>query len=191
LICFLLCHCYDDEIILTETAASNANVIQTLLRKEDVLFVCGLPFVCQLKSDARYVVHNTKISLAQMCSLLLLEDRDSFGSLNSSFLSMPSVVRINAGWSESEEQLFERFFAVGILLQSQKQRTRPTEIKESVILHHISISNSTKEHVSLLFFALCVLGPHGGFVEPLLKGCYVLNLFFSFVFILICISSSY
>jgi len=111
-------------------AADNAKFVNDLwpcdVANQDA-FALGLPFVTKGKSGTRWAFQhdnqkgNTRVlHVSKLATLLALEDRDSFSSIVSSFLTMDSVVRFNIG-QESKEQLLEKIYALGVLLKpSQK-----------------------------------------------------------------------
>jgi hypothetical protein len=172
------------ELDLTEAACANAMFIHSLF-PQDGFCVEGLPFVCKRKDNTRYSIGGATMSIAQvfakmgsfeffLCVCVFfflddvatgLEDRDSFGSLSSSFLALPSIVRINAGSGDDETQLFERFYAAGKLLIGQKERSAPCEITEEAIV--ALMSSVDAETISALLFGVQLLGPRERFYPHL------------------------
>lgn len=118
----------ESELLLTVQAGLNSQYVCYNLMQPtwgDALTAnSGLPFIAFDKACSRWTIQigNTQklMYLANLVGSLALEDRDSFSSINTSFLSMTLVVRLNIG-QESKAELIEKLFAFGTLLQPQSR----------------------------------------------------------------------
>ena len=165
---FIFSFLSDLELLSTESAARNAKLIFDLF-PQDAKFVDGLPFLCKRKDNARFDVEGKTTSMSLILEKLGLEDRDSFGSLSSSFLVMPSILRINAGSMQSSSSCFEQFFAAGRLLSPQKERSPPTRITAEQVLELSDQCTSMNELASVMLFAVSVLSPSARLAPMLLR----------------------
>lgn len=171
LIAFLCEFCADDELKLLERAAANTKYVHNLWPSEDESdnFVANLPFILKSKNRARWVFNKQTLLLPTIATAIGLEDRDSFASNHSAFLTMPETVRFNIG-QESEMRLFEMFQAPGKVLKLQKDKHPPEEIKIyvlSVLALEYLAAGDVRSAASHLRFGLHLYGPHELFSNPL------------------------
>ncbi|MBC7726632.1 MAG: hypothetical protein H7242_03295 [Microbacteriaceae bacterium] len=104
------------EIALEGRAATNAGKLAAMVQRQpgDPIAAVnpGLPFVLVADGATPMIGPDKRpIPMAKLMPLLGVEERDSFGFQNSSYLEIPAGIRINTG-QESEGSLTEKFHAL-------------------------------------------------------------------------------
>eukprot|EP00698_Gefionella_okellyi_P011227 TRINITY_DN2954_c0_g1_i1.p1 TRINITY_DN2954_c0_g1~~TRINITY_DN2954_c0_g1_i1.p1 ORF type:complete len:752 (+),score=121.87 TRINITY_DN2954_c0_g1_i1:446-2701(+) len=176
LLVFMLLQCHIQELMLVRRAALNATVLREFcgLSGKRAESSCSLPFVHVDKSCAADFQDETSVNrrhpfrrlkICQLVEQLDIEDRDTFGSLNTSQLSLPTTLRMNTGF-ESPARIVEKCYAVGKFVVSSSSAVSVITM-ETILRHAAMLSNSDE-----LDFTAVATMRRRSFVPCALASCF-------------------
>ena len=170
-LCHILIACPQSEIALVSNAASNAELF---LREcwPGLLHLPGLPFLAVPKHSSNWKIQSTSactdlrsINVLELVSLVGMEDRDSFSSLCTSFLSLPNLIRFNIG-HECRNELLRKYSCLGVLLRNPEE-TNKKDLTMDFVQKVIEETRSSEKYsdVDLRIFSLTAFASQA-FTQP-------------------------